>query len=517
MTRPPTARIRAMSYLEKCIRHREAGSQRALPPIRELARHAGVSQRTMSDAVSQLKDHGILHTVAGAGIFVAPSVAGNKPEQVHKNQMRRSYKSEVVQEKILQFIESGKYPPGSSLPGYDQLCSEIGWGYRSIRGVLERLAARGLLERKGKGFRVASYQKHSGANSLLLITPGSSSSEFVEELASIPRRLSNFTALEQECQRAGLRLILIVYNHANRSYLLNDEQFVLNHGAISRLSALGIVLWITSIDEESIKILIQTIYSCNLPLSVLQEHDDINLVNMFKKSTNYFVMGPANEPGLEMGRYLSTKKIDKIAYVAPIVSQWSEQRYLGLLKGLTGTCIKVELFTGSGSIAYYPSWFPVGEVQKTKDNTKYGNTVSQGFQNAMLRTLEYKRLAMQQRFDSEREFTKEVMTIIDRLLLDPSLRIWVCQSDPVAAVAFDYLKCCRIPVPNKISIIGFDDILATRARRITSYSFRPDAYAQAILRSILDQPIRKSINTTVRHFPGEVIDRMSVSDEFNER
>jgi hypothetical protein len=71
---------------------------------------------------------------------------------------------------------------------------------------------------------------------------------------------------------------------------------------------------------------------------------------------------------------------------------------------------------------------------------------------------------------------------------DPSITVWFCANDGIAAMALDWCEQRRVRVPHGLSIISFDDSPIALGRRITSYNFNVAAIASAMLGHVLGRP-----------------------------
>jgi hypothetical protein len=105
-----------------------------------------------------------------------------------------------------------------------------------------------------------------------------------------------------------------------------------------------------------------------------------------------------------------------------------------------------------------------------------------------------------------------------RALAKKEITAWICANDNVAIMARDYLLKKRIPVPEKISIIGFDDSDNAYSKRITSYNFNLGLAARYIVGYVLN---RRIISKSLRHkktvIKGMIVERETVGKKRSER
>jgi len=78
----------------------------------------------------------------------------------------------------------------------------------------------------------------------------------------------------------------------------------------------------------------------------------------------------------------------------------------------------------------------------------------------------------------------------------------------VALMAVDFLRTSGIHVPADISVMGFDNLLESHNRRLSSYSFNPEAAIRRLLATVLGNPHYLLVRSgTPLAEPGYVVER----------
>jgi LacI family transcriptional regulator len=101
---------------------------------------------------------------------------------------------------------------------------------------------------------------------------------------------------------------------------------------------------------------------------------------------------------------------------------------------------------------------------------------------------------------------------LDEVLGKPSITAWVAENDAVALDCLAYLRRKSVRVPDRISLIGFDDTPAALFDGLTSYSYNPKAAVQRLVDIVLTSPamLRRSRQRRAVELPGYVSERTSV-------
>ena len=89
------------------------------------------------------------------------------------------------------------------------------------------------------------------------------------------------------------------------------------------------------------------------------------------------------------------------------------------------------------------------------------------------------------RFLGNSTLYRTLLPLFEEACRHEDVSAWVCVNDVTALLALEYLRTRRIAVPEKLSVIGFDNSPEALASNLTSYSFNPDRLAHAMVHHIL--------------------------------
>ena len=66
---------------------------------------------------------------------------------------------------------------------------------------------------------------------------------------------------------------------------------------------------------------------------------------------------------------------------------------------------------------------------------------------------------------------------------------WVAANDSLAFVLLDFLRDARVDVPDRLSVVGFDDTPGAFTSGLTSYNFNAGLFAQRMLEHVLSPSV----------------------------
>jgi DNA-binding LacI/PurR family transcriptional regulator len=106
---------------------------------------------------------------------------------------------------------------------------------------------------------------------------------------------------------------------------------------------------------------------------------------------------------------------------------------------------------------------------------------------------------------------EQLFSMLDTLLPRSGFTAWAGDSDGTCLSCLDYLQIKGVPVPDALSIVGFDDSFEAFLRRLTTYNFNGAAYMRAMLAHVL-RPHDSGASREPGGFttiPGYVVERWS--------
>jgi DNA-binding LacI/PurR family transcriptional regulator len=103
--------------------------------------------------------------------------------------------------------------------------------------------------------------------------------------------------------------------------------------------------------------------------------------------------------------------------------------------------------------------------------------------------------------------------LFEQALQSPGITAWVGANDTVSSWALRFLHRARVPVPSRISIMGFDDSEEAFRQNLTSYNWNASGVMAAMVSHIVDwRPSRsRSAPKQPVEIEGFVTDRGSVA------
>ena len=113
---------------------------------------------------------------------------------------------------------------------------------------------------------------------------------------------------------------------------------------------------------------------------------------------------------------------------------------------------------------------------------------------------------------------RQCSALFDRACADSAITAWVLACDLVAMQALDYASRNNIPVPKKLSVIGFNDTPEALKFRLTSYNFNLNAVALAMTDFIVRRKVFPVMrNRTIIDIDGTIVERETTSSPFKAR
>jgi len=324
--------------------------------------------------------------------------------------------------------------------------------------------------------------------------------------------------LEQECTKSRITLDRIMYYIENgrplyentmtgmTSYLLENGPEVVGYiiMAVNSDPAHAQVMNHLSFLKKTVAVL------TNLQLSHLRMH------RKNSRFFRHFVTGTTKTPGKKVGEFLRNRGHCKIAYFSIFSGlTWSQRRVEGIR----------ESFREAG-FHNAVSHFPIDDTPYPHD-FDHANAPSRYLMTTLEQSL--RKIKPHLPFDMYNSFEQDVENFVKSRwrFIDNAFRLnplfeqaknqaditaWVCENDVVALCALNFLQSKNIPVPRRISLIGFDNSFEAASRLITSYDFNMSGLAHALLGYLLKSGyfvVQRSSNTT--ELTGMVVGRMTTA------
>lgn len=163
--RTTAGRDKAARYLSALLSRPQSGDCR-LPPVRTLAKAAGVSLVTMVKAVRELRLQGRIETIHGKSMRAIRPAGGSAAASQEPAPSIRLWQS--IRRDLERSILTGAYDRSVALPSLKEMGNRFGASYRTLKKALDYLRARGTIERYGRGYRVARHANPAGRYEVLI-------------------------------------------------------------------------------------------------------------------------------------------------------------------------------------------------------------------------------------------------------------------------------------------------------------------------------------------------------------
>lgn len=501
---------RTIDFLSDRLRQAVDRNEPRLPPITTLAKEAHCAPVTLWKAARHLHQAGQCRVVPGGGIFVgervepmAPSNDGAPPPVAPATSMERTRR------RIAEELLHGTLGRNGPLPSARQLAARYGVGLRSVLGALRTLADQGLLERKRRSYIVAGAGGRHAVSSIVVV----SSSALRRMLpVTTSRTLEFWRSLERTCRQNNVRIVPSgLYDIADPDQACAA---IANHARSE--PALGFLCWSLAGDLSRVERLLKMLTKIDKPVAVVDETGAaLHLAPRFAGGrTRFLHIATTPRSGEMVGRHLLKLGHRRVAFFQPLTG---DPAYVRRCEGVRGVFAEAGL--NDGVVDLHP------EIEGTM-----GEAVAAGesFRKAReaLGTLGSSRSDAAERPESMflsmaeanlhgyavvREFAQLLQPFFDQALADKSISAWVCGNDQMAMVAQAYLHRKKIPVPGRVSLIGFDDHPATFGMDLSSYSFNVGRVAELAVDHILSPRTTELFPSPSMELPGVVMHRGSLN------
>lgn len=467
----------------------------------------GVSTVTMCRALSIIKDEGLVRATPKGGVrlLLETEYAPKSASSQANGPAHRRW--EQVRHQIARDLVSGLFPPGSQLPSYKELSRRYRACFTTIRQALHSLVDDGRLVPDRRKFRVHRPAALATRATLAIVARGPKGSW-------TPRSAEFWRVLEKEALRLNVQLEHCIYDGWSGMKEVESTR----HGTLRELErrqpVLGFMVWTISLAPEHVENLLRLLARRERPVAVVDETGAYEIrpaVRRFGPSVRFFPMANSETAGRIVGHHLLSLGHRKIGYVIDDSSiDWSRKRGAGLREAFADA--------GVDAVREYCLEDYEGYVrtrQEVLDSLEVRRLWDQ------LASIEHDLVRVRKR-SNEPPYTRHLRALLsratlqahlepvfDRMLSNGSITAWVAGNDAIALHALDYLERHNIRLPNKLSLIGFDDTPEALAADLSSYNFNVPAVAQSMLQHILDcdKTLRRRAAGPPAEIPGIVVER----------
>jgi DNA-binding LacI/PurR family transcriptional regulator len=530
-----SAAQRAYLFIRQGIENSGWRKGEALPPIKTLAKLAGVSRVPMSKAIVVLKKDGFLHGLPRAAIRAgaAVDVIYNSPSPTLAIwQLKR-----IALEKD---IAAGKFAHQDTLPSIKELQAQYGVCFSTMRKILRAMVSDGTVSIRGRAYELYRQKRVANVNRIGFIT---------DTIRSTPRSALNpaeyrvIESLERECVRRGMHMEMLETNiddSVATARMLSER--------VTDDSMMGFVIDLWWFESEShrkaLTDCIDRLAAFKRPVSIIDEIGNFILPMQHSSNPLFQVFrAQGKKSGNAMARLLLGLGHQSVAYISSAHQEsWSQQRLEGIreqyMNAGLGENVHACVTDGSSFVSSILVYSDLDETTVRKvlsiDRTK--QQAEEEYQVYLdlkknARPLPVNRNAIQAirndlsllpavirqksssnliRFTAQAIFNAANM-LVNAALLEPlfaqafglsGVTAWTCTNDLSAISALEFLRSRNVSVPEEISVTGFDNLSAAAVEnRLTSFDFNTAGIMYRALEFISRPPRTRG---PYRHFPIEI-------------
>jgi DNA-binding LacI/PurR family transcriptional regulator/DNA-binding transcriptional regulator YhcF (GntR family) len=449
--------LKALQTIQMLVEECREKKTTRMPTTIEMARSAGVSPSTIRKALKVLSRQGIIKVAPKTGVTVnlnvpyIPSIPSS-----HQIEPASGPKWQYLMKKIEQEIIPRLSNTSPLLPSVKELSYRFGAAHKTLQKALNELAKVGRLEKYKRGYKLHSQFTLSGKKKIFVVSPLNLEADFLK----VPPVLYDIRhTLEMICAQNNFLLDFLPFNNDG---VIDSHLFATKYNHPEEI--LGYIVF--GLADEQYPFY-QLLYSTGKPVAIL-DSDTPNLKLPFLGFSKFriFQIGMSSYCGSKCAFYLKDRGHKHIAYLSIWHdSSWSQIRLEGI----------VNIFDQLGP-EYSVTPFCTSPQIFLKNQQPQDTFI------AHVETVEPVRIG----YVSNRSvISAPVEDLCRKALEHKEITAWIATNDFVALDCMDFLKKCDIAVPEKISIIGFDDCFEAISYNLTSFNFDGQALIHSMVNYIL--------------------------------
>jgi DNA-binding transcriptional regulator YhcF (GntR family) len=495
----------AISHISALITKAAANGDHRILGVRHLSSSGGFSVTTCRKALKVLSSQGMCVVVPGGGVLLGSLAkpSGILPLTIHYKVPTPMKRWVEIRERVSSDMLSGAYSPGTFLPSAKQLAVRYGTSNAVLSAALRSLQSDGRIVRRRRRYQVPEPGRRSDAT-IVLIAHGES---LLELIGFTPRSGEYLDCLERRCLQWNLRLQLLSFRDA---VLWTPKAQKVLLGSRSA-PVVGVLVWTLGLTANDTNQLAVNLHHTGLSSAILDETGRYPMPDIILKSPQFqcFVTACTRTAGTDVGRHLVNLGHRTVSFLSGGAEEPSTQNRLAgiqeyLVEHGRGE-VRPVLLTGMEDEygpAPPPDVAPYTEMRSLV--SRFVSLVGNPRNNPNRR-----------HFESEAAILAQQRVVQDRLKphLESALDMrditaWVADGDALAFLLLDFLETRRVPVPQRISVVGFDNVEDSMSVGLTTYSFNMPALVDAMLGHVLGSPKTTAKNKRpVIEVPGYVVDR----------
>ena len=492
--------LKARRYLDAMLESDAWKQGDRLPTIKQLAKNARVAKDAMQFAVSDFVKSGVLSAARGGGIYREPTAAVPVPAG------KASKWRQVYQSILRDIVEKKGFSPLRP-PLQSDLAKKYAASYPSVKKALNALVGSGALQRSGRRYHVPLPKRAESTASILFISLGNEHTVYQFNLR-IPEFMSH---VQRSCREAGVRFAMVGAGLGQSDYIFNylppqDKPF-------------GVIVYTHGLPAELCTRLAHHLAQHHIPVAFFDEDGVFSLPESKANKDHLKVFSIDDETaGEQVGEFLLQQGHRRVAWIVNPVfrrERWTGRRQTGLIRAFVKAGLKDAVLDATG-VDIFPA--PIDPAAHGETAPEFGliwtvfhdqfDALRQRFSNAQNNRI------VSTSYDTERIFASEQLhhdlrTIVQKVLPLRDITAWVGDNDETARLLLACATESAVPVPERISIIGFDDSRAAYENMITSYNFGIAALADRCVQFLLNPGHEYFINKGIIGQDGTVVERRS--------
>jgi DNA-binding LacI/PurR family transcriptional regulator len=408
-------------------------------------------------------------------------------------------------------LYDGDFHKAVFLPPAKQLQTRYAVDFRTLKKALKSLVEDRVLQAHKRSYRVARPEESHPENLVVYLTP---QDLYRTPFRSFPEAGDLVRVLESEC---GRRRLLF------RPQSLGDSEAF--HRLIRDYRVLGGLFYQSGTYSRE---LLEECAAMRKPIAMFDNYNHAQ--RMIPKSLmcrcrlRVFQFDEVFAGG-EVGRFLLRQGHRHVAFISPFHGDWVYPiRYESLRSAIEGsgrenTVALVGVNNLRLSLQERASRILESRRQRIADGAREedisaelsGLGLAQGSDEVLLT---WARESGSWNVNPDHVFSavlhEALLPLFERALQLPQVTAWVCANDGIAIHALRHLRHRRVPVPEHLSVIGFDNTGDASYNHLTSYDFDVASIALKMLDHVLrpDSSLYPA-STRVVDSPGMVISRAS--------
>lgn len=499
--------MRAHQALQDALRAATVGAHGRLPTIASLAATAKVSRVTMWKCVRALVDSGAVTARPNQGIRVAKIGTDVRPARAA---ILRTVND--VAGAIRRACASMEFPPAAQLPPAKAIADRYGVSPPTVYRALSGLISDGTIVRTGRRYSVRRVvARTGGAGCIVLVASGDQDGR----MAMVTQRtVSHVSSAERACFSHGM--ILRVVTNTQITMAL-DARTPKRLAQLLPREITGLAVWPMGFTGDAqVALVLEQLMRFGSPVAVLEENrDDSALRRSPPAGVKVFALDVDERAGYVAGCYLRRLGHRRVAFV-----HHGDQDSRLAMRGAGVARALRESFGDEARLVTSNTGYVSSVADDARHVTELATIMRRHAGAQLRRRLDLRHVeeewlgARLWPLITEVEERHRMRHVLDSDLMNARVSAVVGANDATAISALAWLRAHGHPVPDEVSVLGFDNGIEAAAQQLTSYDFGGNEAAAAMidyLSSPSHAPCRRRPTSEVTVIGGSVIARRSTA------